>query len=67
MTAFNPAAWLDDFTAAGGTYAIGAGDRRRSGTFDIADRVDAHTAQLAGQPEWVKAIKRVVRACCRPT
>jgi hypothetical protein len=37
--------------AAGGTYAIGAGDRLWLGTFDIADRIDAHTTQLAGHPE----------------
>lgn len=64
MTAFDPAAWLDAFTAAGGTYAIGAGDRLWLGTFDIAGNSDASTALLAGHPEWVEAIKAVVRERC---
>jgi hypothetical protein len=64
MTAFDPIAWLEAFTAADGTYAIGANDRLWLSTFDIADGIDAHTEQLAGHPEWVEAIKGIVRERC---
>jgi hypothetical protein len=61
---FNPAAWLDAYTAAGGTYALSGDGSLWLGKFDHRATIEPHTAELLSDPERVAAFKAMLRERC---
>jgi hypothetical protein len=65
MTAFDPAAWLEGFAEAGGSYAVTSEGRLWLGIIGMpAFGAERHTVQLIGHPERSEAIKSLVRERC---
>ena len=65
MTAFDPAAWLDGFAEAGGSYAVTSEGRLWLGIIGMAATgAERHTVRLVGHPERTEAIKALVRERC---
>jgi len=61
---FDPTAWLVAFTANGGTYALSPEGRLWLGTVERLRPIESFTADLAGHPDRLEAIKALVRERC---
>ena len=62
---FDPAAWIDKFVRAGGSYAITIPEGRLwLGVIGVRTAVDEHTGALIGHPERVAAIVSHIRKRC---
>jgi len=64
MTPFDPAAWLDAFTAVGGSYALTAEGRLWLGEIGAPSAPWGNICQIVGHPERIEAIKVPVWERC---
>ena len=61
MTAFDPAEWLDAFTAAGGSYALLPSGRLWLGVVGIPDSLAGVLSRIVGQPDRRAAVTGLVK------